>query len=213
MPVLLHIESSPNGAESASATVAHHLAKKYVEHRPKWTVETVNLWTVRLPDLDALCVAARGALMVPRNESVPAATTTPAWEEVLGIAAHFAKADAVLISMPMWNFGAPYRLKHYIDLVVQPGITFDGKPDSKGHFHGKMTGKPAFAVYSRGGTWLPRIGEALEEHQAPWLRQCLRFLGFTPIREVFVEPTSLSPKMRAHTLAAAFRQAEEAAAL
>ncbi|SDT87793.1 FMN-dependent NADH-azoreductase [Verrucomicrobium sp. GAS474] len=222
MPTLLHIEASPNGDASASGTVARHLAKKYIEHRPKWKLETVNLWAVRLPDLDPACLAAHGSLMNPgtaaaaaplrKGEAPPPPATSPEWEEALGIAAHFASADALLFSVPMWNFGVPYRLKHYIDLVMQPGIAFAAEPDGRGHFPGKMTGKKAFTVYSRGGTWIPKVGEPLVEHQAAWLRQCLRFVGFSPIREIFVEPTSGSPKMLHHTLAAACHRAEEHAA-
>lgn len=36
----------------------------------------------------------------------------------------FTAADKYLFSLPMWNFGIPYKLKHYIDVIVQPGYTF-----------------------------------------------------------------------------------------
>jgi len=221
MPVLLHIEASPNGAESASGAVARHLAERYVAHRPKWTVETVALWAVALPEFDPAAAAARGSLMAPppaaepvrRGQSAPPPPpASQAWQETLGIAAHFASADALLFSVPMWNLGVPYRLKHYMDLVLQPGIAFAEEPDAKGRRPGLLAGKPAFAVFSRGGTWTPKLGDPLEEHQASWLRQVLRMIGCTPIREIVVEPTSASPKMKAHTLAGAMRRAEEIAA-
>jgi putative NADPH-quinone reductase len=28
----------------------------------------------------------------------------------------------------MWNFGIPYKLKHYIDVLTQPGQTFNFDP-------------------------------------------------------------------------------------
>ena len=37
-------------------------------------------------------------------------------------------ADAVLIATPMWNFGIPYKLKHWIDLITQPGTDFLLRP-------------------------------------------------------------------------------------
>ena len=40
------------------------------------------------------------------------------------IAVRFALADRVLISTPMWNFGIPYKLKQWIDVITQPGLTF-----------------------------------------------------------------------------------------
>ncbi|OGK10273.1 MAG: hypothetical protein A2W80_08310 [Candidatus Riflebacteria bacterium GWC2_50_8] len=33
-------------------------------------------------------------------------------------------ADIIIISVPMWNFGMPYRLKHYLDVIVQPRHLF-----------------------------------------------------------------------------------------
>jgi len=30
----------------------------------------------------------------------------------------------------MWNFGVPYVLKHYIDLITQPGLCFEWSPES-----------------------------------------------------------------------------------
>jgi len=39
-------------------------------------------------------------------------------------------ADRVLISTPIWNFGISYKLKHYIDLIVRPGLTFSFNPNS-----------------------------------------------------------------------------------
>ena len=40
----------------------------------------------------------------------------------------FSHADRVLISSPMSNFGVPYKLKQWFDLIVQPGITFTFSP-------------------------------------------------------------------------------------
>ena len=40
------------------------------------------------------------------------------------IALRFALADRVLISTPMWNFGIPYKLKQWIDVITQPGLAF-----------------------------------------------------------------------------------------
>ena len=52
-----------------------------------------------------------------------ARTQKQAWRSVEKIIAQFAVADRYLFSLPMWNFSVPYKLKHYIDLIVQPGYT------------------------------------------------------------------------------------------
>ena len=46
------------------------------------------------------------------------------WQAIVRIAEHFKSADKYLLSLPMWNFSIPYRLKHYIDLLVHRELTF-----------------------------------------------------------------------------------------
>ena len=61
----------------------------------------------------------------------------------------FKSADKYLVSLPMWNFSIPYKLKQYIDLLVHRGLTFSFTPE--GGYKGLVTGKPLVAVYARGG--------------------------------------------------------------
>jgi FMN-dependent NADH-azoreductase len=44
----------------------------------------------------------------------------------------------------MWNFGVPYVLKHYIDVITQPGLTFSFNPATG--FSGLVTGRPATVI-------------------------------------------------------------------
>ena len=46
------------------------------------------------------------------------------WRAVLNLVEQFLHADAYLFTIPMWNFGIPYELKQYIDLITHPGLTF-----------------------------------------------------------------------------------------
>lgn len=50
----------------------------------------------------------------------------------------------------MWNFGIPYRLKQYIDILVQPGYTFSYSPEQG---YTGLVNKPAAVVYARGGDY------------------------------------------------------------
>ena len=99
----------------------------------------------------------------------------------------FKKADKVVISSPMWNFGIPYRLKHYIDVIVQPGYTFSFSPETG--YTGLVTGRPAILFLARGGEYAPGTeGEAFD-FQHPYLKNVLQFIGFTEIESIFVEPS------------------------
>ena len=57
------------------------------------------------------------------------------------MASRLAQADRVLISTPMWNFGIPYKLKQWFDLIVQPGITFRFDPAKRLPAAARRTGQ------------------------------------------------------------------------
>ncbi|MES2438978.1 MAG: NAD(P)H-dependent oxidoreductase [Verrucomicrobiota bacterium] len=189
MSKLLHIQSSPRGSRSASVAVAEQFIESYLAANPGDTVETLDLWKTNLPEFDGFTLDAKYSVL---SGSAPADAQIAAWDAVVSIADHFKSADKVLISLPMWNFGVPYKLKHYIDLLVQPGLTFSFTPEEG--YKGLVTGKPAAAVYARGGAYGPGTGAEAYDQQSAYLKQVLGFIGFTDVREIFVEPTLSGPK-------------------
>ncbi len=38
-------------------------------------------------------------------------------------------ADHYVFAVPIWNGGLPYRLKQYIDIITQLGISFNFDPE------------------------------------------------------------------------------------
>jgi FMN-dependent NADH-azoreductase len=82
-------------------------------------------------------------------------------------------------------------LKHYIDLLVHRRLTFSFTPE--GGYKGLVTGKPLAAVYARGGAYGPGSGAESWHQQSKYLKHIFGFIGFTDIREIFVEPTEASP--------------------
>ncbi len=103
-----------------------------------------------------------------------------AWGAVTVIADRFKSADKYVFSLPMWNFSIPYKLKHYIDLLVQPGLTFSFSPD-KG-YSGLVTGKSAVAIYARAGAYGPGTGAEAYDDQSRYLKQVLGFIGITAVK-------------------------------
>jgi FMN-dependent NADH-azoreductase len=106
----------------------------------------------------------------------------------------------------MWNFGIPYKLKHYIDLLVQPGLTFSFSPEAG--YKGLVTGKPVVAIYARGGAYGPGSGGEGYDQQSSYLKQILGFIGFTDIKEIFVEPTLASPTSKDEAISRANKKAD-----
>lgn len=52
-----------------------------------------------------------------------------------------------MFSVPLWNFGIPYKLKHLIDAISHKGVLFTF--DEQG-LNGMLGGRRAVAIYSRG---------------------------------------------------------------
>ena len=184
MPKLLHIESSPRGDRSASITVAKHFIEAYKAAHSGDTLETLDLWHANLPEFDGPTIDAKYAILHGQKHTPEQAQ---AWQTVTKIADHFKSADKYVISLPMWNFGIPYKLKQFIDVIVQPGLAFSFSPETG--YKGLITGKPITVIYARGGAYGPGSGMEAYDAQSTYLKQVLGFIGFTDIKEIFVEPT------------------------
>lgn len=207
MTKLLHIQSSPRAGRSASIAVAQHFLDVYRTKHPTDTIETLNLWETDLPEFDGETIDAKYAVLQGQSHTPG---QLEAWKTVVRIADHFKSADKFLFSVPMWNFGIPYKLKHYIDVLVQPGLAIAFTPGTG--FSGLVTGKPAVVICSRGGAYGAASGAEHMDFQSPHLRQILGFIGFTDIRQIFVEPTG-GPGARDDAVAVANPVAAEAASV
>jgi len=204
MTKLLHIQASPRIGRSASIAVAEHFLGVYRAEHPGDTVETLNLWEADLPEFDGATIDAKYAVVHGQTHTP---TQLEAWRAVVHIADHFKSADKYLFSLPMWNFGI-----HFIDVLVQPGLAFSFTPEAG--YKGLVTGKPAVAIYARGGAYGPGSGAESYDAQSSYLRQILGFIGFTDIKEIFVEPTLADPTTKDDAVAAGnLRAAELASAI
>jgi FMN-dependent NADH-azoreductase len=184
MAKLLHIQASPMDVLSFSTRTARAFLVAYRAANPGDSIETLDLWKTEVPTFDFM--AASGKYKVIRG--LPhSKDEAQAWQQVLKTIEHFKSADKVLVSSPMWNFGIPYRLKQYIDVIIQPGQTFAYDP--KTGYSGLVTGRPLQLVLARGGEY-PRGSQAASlDYQGPYLESIFGFIGFTDIRTLVVEPT------------------------
>ncbi len=207
MAKLLYVESSPRKERSASIEVARVFLEEYRKAHPGDTVEVLDLWKVDLPPFDGETIEAKYSILHGQSHTPE---QKRAWESVEREIARFAAADKYLFSLPMWNFGIPYRLKHYVDLIVQPGYTFSFSP--KEGYRGLVTGKPAAVVYARGGSYPPGTPGEAYDLQRRYMELFLGFIGITDVRTVVVEPTLAKPEDVKRGKEAALAQARAVAA-
>lgn len=193
MATLLYVESSPRKQHSASIEVAKAFLDAYAQSHTGDRIETLDLWAEDLPPFDGATIEAKYAILHGQKYSSEQAA---AWQAVVRAFERFNAADKYLFSVPMWNFGIPYKLKHYIDVINQPGLSFSFSPE--GGYKGLVTGKPAAVVYSRGGEY-SQPGAAAMDLQKAYLELWLRFIGFSDIHSIVVEPTLQAPEVVAKT--------------
>lgn len=152
--------------------------------RPGIEVERLDLWSVDLPGLGEGMIEGRYALIMG-NDVAP--DVAGAWDEVGQHVAHFLSFDSYLISTPMWNFGVPYRLKHFVDVVTQPGMTFTN--DAQGNVIGHGAGKRATVIAASAMDIRPGGPLDAFDFQLDYLVTWLRFIGLDSISTLRVAPT------------------------
>ena len=207
MPRLLYIEASPRKARSASSEAAAAFIEAYRNENSGAFVDVLDLWAKPLPEFDQTMLDARYAVMGGTNFS---AAQKAAWGNIEQMTDRFKAADLIVFSVPMWNFGIPYKLKHYLDLVMQPGLTF-GFEATRGYF-GLMSEKKALTIYASGGEYPPGTPAELVDFQSRYLNFALKFLGITNLHEIRVAPTlargpDAAKEVREQACAAAVRLA------
>lgn len=181
MAKVLHLYVSPREERSHSRNVAEAFLEVYQETNRGDEVATLDLSSVDLPPFDGFAIQAKYNIMHGKDHSSEQAT---AWREVEAVIEQFTSADKYVVSNPMWNFGVSYRLKHYIDVITQPGYTFAA--DESG-YTGLVTGKPMVLIHACGGGGYTEGDMAAMDFQARYLETVFGFMGFTDIRQIRVE--------------------------
>jgi FMN-dependent NADH-azoreductase len=183
MARLLYIEASPRKDMSSSIKVARVFIEEYHRTHPDDVVDILDLWQTDLPEFDGDVINAKYAIL---HGDKLTEEQKKAWVAVEKVIDNFKKTDKYLISLPMWNFGIPYKLKHYFDVIVQPGYTFSYTPE-KGYM-GLVTGKPVTVIYARGGSYSSGTGAESYDLQKGYMDVILQFIGFTEIKSIIIEP-------------------------
>lgn len=183
MKTLLYIMASPR-KDSASTKAASAFIDSYKTVNPNDKIVTLDLFKYDLPSFDGHALDAKYSIMTAKNATPEQAK---AWKKIEDVIVEFKSADKYLFSIPMWNFGIPYRLKHFLDVILQPGYTFSFSPDSG--YKGLVTGKRAAVIYARGGEYSDGKPGSAFDFQKKYMDIALGFIGLTDIINIIVEPT------------------------
>lgn len=204
MTTLLHIECSPRKQRSASLDVARSFIARYRENTPDTDIITLDLWNMALPEFDELAMEAKYAGL---NGTALSPAQQEAWNTLKDLAAHLHRADVLVMSVPLWNFSIPYKLKHFIDLVSQKDILFSFDPERG--LEGMLHNKIAVVAYARGLDFSAQSITPAErfDFQKPYVEAWLQFIGVTDVHSVIVEKTILGEDVDLDAREAATQQA------
>ncbi|MFH1854705.1 MAG: NAD(P)H-dependent oxidoreductase [Candidatus Omnitrophota bacterium] len=208
MKKILHIIATPRAEESRTLKVSKAFLDSFKKKNPGCAIESINVSTEKLPELTVKRLDGKYALLGGKDLS---GELEKAWEEIIEYIQQFLSADAYLISSPMWNFGIPYPLKHYIDVILQPKYLF--RYTEKGP-EGLVKNRKMVVITSRGGDYSQESPFHSYDLQEPYLRTAFGFAGLTDITFINAQPMdALGPDVQKQKIEEAKTLASKLAAL
>jgi FMN-dependent NADH-azoreductase len=184
LPKLLHLACSPR-ADSESAAGARVFLDQFRRVRPDWDIDLMDLWRDHLPEFTGEILDAKYARL---NGKAFTDAQRDGFAEAERIAIRLSLADRVLISTPMWNFSIPYKLKQWLDVIIQPGLTFRFDP-AQGYLP-LLKDRPTLVILASGGDFVTGMNRGRVDMATPYLREALRFVGISNVRFVPLGPTT-----------------------
>jgi FMN-dependent NADH-azoreductase len=174
---LFRIDASIRREGSVTRALADTAQAGWQSRHPEGTVTERDLGVEPLP-----ATAWREAALAMGGTG----TESSAQRQAVGLAAalvdELEQADALLLAIPIYNFGVPQHVKAWVDLVyTDPRMRPRATP--------LLADKPALLLLARGGTYgegSPRHGW---DHSTPWLRRIFEDVWGLDLRLNAVELT------------------------
>ncbi len=187
MTKILHIVASPRGDNSQSSKLANAYLAERKTHQPDIEIDVIDLWEADLPDFDGDKAAAKMTFFGVGEMDEGGQS---AWDQIVAITQRFTEADEYVFSVPMWNCGVPYKLKHYIDIITQPGLLFGFDPEAG--YSGLLENKVARVFYSAGVYAPGAPAKYGADYHSSYLSWWLNFVGVSENIDVRFQPSLLT---------------------
>jgi FMN-dependent NADH-azoreductase len=196
MTQILRLDSSARHADSVSRQLADRLIARLDAQTDGGVDVTVRDLSDGVPQLSE---STLGAMWTPAADRTDAQNT----ELALADAAidELLTADAIVIGLPIYNFGPPASLKAWADLVARAGTTFrytESGPE------GLVPNKPVYVVVASGGV---PIGSPMD-FSSTWITTFLGFLGLTNVTIIDAGQLNIDPEAALHAARERVDQAE-----
>ncbi|MDV9033456.1 FMN-dependent NADH-azoreductase [Pseudomonas sp. RAC1] len=180
MSRVLIVESSARQQDSVSRQLTRDFTRQWQAAHPADTLALRDLALNPVPHLDADLL---GGWMKP--EAQRSAAEVQALLRSNELTDELLAADVLVLAAPMYNFTIPSTLKAWLDHVLRAGITFKYTPTGP---QGLLSGKRAIVLTARGGIH----AGASSDHQEPYLRQVMAFIGIHDVTFIHAEGLNMS---------------------
>ncbi|NMN37021.1 NAD(P)H-dependent oxidoreductase [Pedobacter riviphilus] len=179
---ILHLISSPRGEASFSVKLGNAIVEKLQAANPGSTVTTNNLTNTPFPHLEEVHI---NSFFTPLENHTP--ELAEAVKHSDQAITELKNADAIVIGVPMYNFGLPSALKAWIDHIARAGQTFSYSENGP---VGLIKGKKVYLAISSGGVYSDGPMKAYDFTES-YLRSVLGFLGMIDVTAYRVEGLSI----------------------
>jgi FMN-dependent NADH-azoreductase len=198
---ILQINSSARSEASNSTRLAQQIVERLRANTVDSSLVVRDLAATPHPVLDE---TALQALFTPAKNRNAEQAARVALDDAL--IAEIQAADAVVLGVPMYNFGVSTQLKNWIDAIARAKVTF--QYTEKGP-EGLLKGKKVYVALTRGGLYRDTPADS----QVPYLKTILAFLGMTDVQFFYAEGLAMGPDAVQQAMASAATHIEEALAL
>jgi FMN-dependent NADH-azoreductase len=191
---ILHLITSPRKSQSYSTKVGSTIVEKLTAAHPGSSVVVRDMAANPFPHLEEAHIHSFYTPEESRSaEQVAAiAHSDEAIAEILA-------ADAIVISVGMYNFGITSNLKAWIDHICRKGKTFNYGENGP---IGLVQGKKVYLAISTGGVYSEGFMKSYDFTEN-YLRAVLGFLGMTDVSVVRAEGLNI-PDLQATALEKAY---------
>jgi len=175
MSTLLQINSSLFGDKGNSSLLSQEFVQNWKAQHPTGEIILRDFAKEDVPHLNAERVQA---LFTPADKRTAEQQAVVDYSDQL--IAEIQSADAIVIGVPLYNFGVPSTLKAYFDHIARAGVTF--KYTETGPV-GLLTDKPVYVIATRGGVHKGQPSDS----QTQFLTTLLNFLGLKNLHFIYAE--------------------------
>jgi len=196
MKTLLHIDSSPRRKRSHSRNLTKFFREHWLKKFSEFTLKYRDLYHTKPSHVDQPWIESA---FKPANQR--SIEQEQAIEQSDYLVDELLEADAILLGVPMYNFGMPSILKAYVDNIIRINRTFSFDPNKPNPYKPMVADKKMFVIVATGDNGYEKGGPLKDmNHLEPHIRTAFGFIGIESLTFVYAGNDEFGGEKLANTL-------------